>query len=330
MLGFWFANIYGLEHPPDETWARKIDTWQRTSKKKEPVENADRVCGIVMPISTIDGCDEGHWGEVLAILSDAIESSGFKPNIVSNADDVGIIQKRIIQNLYENPIVICDVSGKNPNVMFELGLRLAFDKPTIIVKDDKTQYSFDTAPIEHLDYPRDLRFSKILDFKSSLVKKIQATYEASISDVNYTTFLKHFGEFKIAKIEEKEVSQQEFLTEEISDIKVSIARLSRDLRYSKMDSPAYKRRLGNGASTDICLEGYNEADVDQFLERALHHAGVSEAKMRNLGSHKHLYCEKRTDWPQPIEEIRADLINELNAFAGRRPRRPSSPPDVVN
>jgi len=32
--------------------------------------------------------------------------------------------------------------------MFELGLRLAFDKPAIIVKDDNTSYSFDTAPIE--------------------------------------------------------------------------------------------------------------------------------------------------------------------------------------
>jgi hypothetical protein len=35
-------------------------------------------------------------------------------------------------------------------------MRLAFDRPTIIVKDDLTTYSFDTSPIEHLEYPRDL------------------------------------------------------------------------------------------------------------------------------------------------------------------------------
>lgn len=116
-------------------------------------EQAKSICGIVMPISAIDGCTESHWTEVLDILTGAIEDAGFEPHVVSNADDVGIIQKRIIQNLYDNPIVVCDVSGKNPNVMFELGLRLAFDKPTIIVKDDKTSYSFDTSPIEHLEYP---------------------------------------------------------------------------------------------------------------------------------------------------------------------------------
>jgi hypothetical protein len=53
------------------------------------------------------------------------------------------------------------VSGKNPNVMFELGIRLAFDKATIIIKDDKTDYSFDTSVIQHIPYPRDLRHNQI-------------------------------------------------------------------------------------------------------------------------------------------------------------------------
>lgn len=184
-------------------------------------------CGIVMPISSIDGCNEGHWSEVLSIISDAIEAAGFDGNLVSNADDVGIIQKRIIQNLHDNPIVVCDVSGKNPNVMFELGIRLAFDKPTLIIKDDKTSYSFDTSAIEHLEYPRDLRFSRITDFKEKLSAKIKATYDKSVTDPSYTTFLKHFGEFKVAKIDKKEVSGQELIIDDLKNIKNMIERLER-------------------------------------------------------------------------------------------------------
>lgn len=149
-------------------------------------------CGIVIPISTIDGCDAAHWSEVKDIISDAIEAAGFLPRLVSDADDSGIIQKRIVQNLYEDPIVVCDVSAKNPNVMFELGMRLAFDKPTIIVKDDATSYSFDTNSIEHLLYPRSLRFPVVSKFKKDLSEKIKATYNSSLNDVNYTTFLGHF------------------------------------------------------------------------------------------------------------------------------------------
>lgn len=144
---------------------------------KAVIDPKNLTCGIVMPISTIDNCTESHWQDVLDILTESIESAGFEANLVSNADDVGFIHKRIIQNLHDDPVIVCDVSGKNPNVMFELGMRLAFDKPTVIVKDDKTSYSFDTAAIEHLQYPRDLRFAKIIEFKEKLAHKIDATHK---------------------------------------------------------------------------------------------------------------------------------------------------------
>lgn len=196
-------------------------------------------CGVVMPISSIDDCDESHWSDVREILYEAIETAGFDPNLVSDADDVGVIQKRIIQNLYDNPIVVCDISCKNPNVMFELGIRLAFDKPTIVVKDRSTSFSFDTSPVEHLLYPRDLRFSQIVDFKAELAKKIKATHSAATKDPeNYTTFLKHFGTFTVAKLDSKEVSGNELILEEIRQLKSSVRN-----RAIRLDEPVLSERM---------------------------------------------------------------------------------------
>lgn len=192
----------------------------------EDKQNDKNKCGIIMPISAIDNCSEQHWIDVKNILIDTIQSAGFEANLVSNADDVGIIQKRIIQNIYDNPIIVCDVSGKNPNVMFELGMRLAFDKPVIIIKDNITSYSFDTSPIEHLTYPRDLRFNKIVELKKELKEKIIGTYQKSQSDPSYTTFLKNFGRFTVAKLATTEVSQNEFLMEEIQELKSLIINTS--------------------------------------------------------------------------------------------------------
>jgi len=197
-----------------------------TTKTKTPK------CGIIMPISMIDGCSSDHWAEVLIILKDSIEKAGFEPNLVSDADDSGIIQKRIIHNLYSNEMVVCDVSGKNPNVMFELGMRLAFDKPTIIVKDDKTDYSFDTSVIEHLGYPRDLRFSKIVTFKEALTKKIIGTFDKAKNDQKYTTFLKNFGEYKVAQLVEKEVSSDKFILNAIEDIRNEMSLIRRNQRHN--------------------------------------------------------------------------------------------------
>ena len=220
-----------------------------------------KICGLVMPISAIDGLSEAHWTEVLAVISDAIEKAGFTPNLVSNADDIGIIQKRIIQYLYDNPIVVCDVSGKNPNVMFELGIRLAFDRPTIIVKDDKTTYSFDTAPIEHVSYPRDLRYAKIVEFKDKLVEKIKGTYARATSDPNYTTFLKNFGEFTVAKLDKKEVSGQEFILEELKTMRTSIQRIEARTPQTKT------RRIDDVTFGFIDLSQKTKDALEEYLQQ---------------------------------------------------------------
>lgn len=250
-------------------------------------EEITPICGIVMPISAIDGCNEGHWNDVMQIINDCIEEAGFEPNIVSNADDIGVIQKRIIQNLYDNPIVVCDVSGKNPNVMFELGLRLAFDKPTIIIKDDQTSYSFDTSPIEHIEYPRDLRFNKIEEFKLKLIDKITKTHQKSIEDPHFSTFLKHFGEFKVAKIDKKEVSQQEFIMDEIKSLRRLILNTSNINNKRQPIGNYYEHELDIDTKLNVCCGKATLEKLTEQLSKVLDLPNVESAKIRSLGSNHH-------------------------------------------
>ncbi|MET4695172.1 hypothetical protein [Endozoicomonas lisbonensis] len=195
-------------------------------------------CGLIMPISSIDGCSSEHWMEVKEIITEAVESIekyNFKVSLVSDADDVGVIQKRIVQNVYNSDIVVCDVSGKNPNVMFELGMRLAFDKPTVIIKDDKTNYSFDTGIIEHITYPRDLRFSNIVTFKEGLADKVIATLEKSESDPDHSTFLKNFGKFHVANLSEDVVSSDKVVIEMLTELQSEVSSLrNRVIRNDKL------------------------------------------------------------------------------------------------
>lgn len=252
---------------------------KETAKKQEEIE--EKICGLVMPISAIDGCDEQHWLDVKEILEDAIKSAGFSANLVSYADEAGIIQKRIIRNLYNNPIVVCDVSGKNPNVMFELGMRLAFDKPTIIIKDDKTSYSFDTSPIEHLEYPRDLRFSKIVDFKNELERKIVATFKKSTEDKDYTAFLKHFGTFKIAQLETTEVSEEKYILEELKDIKKIVS------NFKKVDvkpyvDPWWSSNNTNSKVSDLKEDRLRIEVLEAFLRREKDIRGMKIEKVVSI------------------------------------------------
>lgn len=189
-------------------------------------------CGIIRPISTTSDCDENHWIEIEEIIKNSvnlIDEYNFTCSLVSRNDDVGVIHKEIVNNLYTNEIVVCDVSCKNPNVMFELGMRLAFDKPTIVIKDNSTGYSFDTSPIAHLEYPRDLRFQKIIKFQNDLAEKIKNTYKKSLDQDNKNTFLSSFGPLERVELSEEKI----VVTKENKEMMDLLKNLQSDIKILK-------------------------------------------------------------------------------------------------
>lgn len=183
-------------------------------------------CGLIMPISKSQGLEPEHWLNVKGIICEALADTEFDVRLVSESDDVGVIHKSIVQNIYKNDIVICDVSTHNANVMFELGLRLAFDKPTVIIKDDETPFSFDTQVIEHIVYKRSLHYVDIVSFKKKLKDKVLATLEQS-RQPDFSTFLGHFTINHVSKIEERTVSVTDALVERIDQMQRTINGISR-------------------------------------------------------------------------------------------------------
>ena len=82
----------------------------------------------------------------------------------------------IIQPIYESDIVIADLTGLNPNVMYELGLAHSFNKKTIVItKDDLSQLPFDLKQYRAKDYDTHfLRFEELLNYlKINLYGAIQ-------------------------------------------------------------------------------------------------------------------------------------------------------------
>ena len=181
------------------------------------------ICGIVRPIADMEPYPNGHWGEVHDILTDAIESADYEARLVSENESVGVILGNIVSNLYSNPIVICDVSGRNPNVMFELGMRIAFEKPTVIVTDDLTPFAFDISPIKHLIYPHSLRFKEIIRFKGEIKAAILATV-ASAQDPSTRGYLQQFGPIEISELGSQLVSPEQIVSD-LQEIRRSIRAL---------------------------------------------------------------------------------------------------------
>lgn len=280
------------------------------------VSDIEDVCGVVMPISSHDGCDERHWTEVREIIFDAVQTAGMHPKMVSDDIDSGVIHKRIVQNLYDNRIVVCDISGRNPNVMLELGMRLAFDKPVIIVKDDRTAYSFDTSPIQHIGYPRDLRFQSILSFKKQLTEKISQLKAAE----NHNSFLKSFGPFVVAKLEEQTGTQLDVVLDEIATLKLIMRRISDvPVRRERFDVTSKNLEIRANPVKDspdaigLCIKGHQNR-IALFRTALSRSADAIELKSESLNeNHSHITVESASLPRQDFLRILKDLSQEHDA-----------------
>lgn len=239
-----------------------------------------------MPIAAHPDYLPDHWKDVLSVLTEAISETDFEPRLVSDDVAIGLIHDRIVTNIYHDDIVVCDVSSRNPNVMFELGLRLAFDKPTIIIKDEKTAYSFDTGVIEHLSYPSSLRFSQVVEFKKDLAKRINATYQRSVSEPNYSPFLKSFGKTIVpATLQQTEIPEGKYIREQLDLLRHEL----RSLRQSPSNEPspldkhyfhisdAMKKQLLYALLDRVREDhpGLNEKDAHQLLKEEAHRNGIN-------------------------------------------------------
>jgi hypothetical protein len=213
-----------------------------------PPAPAGLVCGLVMPLALTDGRPAQHWAEVRSIIQEAvhsIEGYEFKCDMVSNANESAVIQTSIVRNLNTNDIVVCDVSGRNPNVMFELGMRVAFDMPVVLIKDDQTDFSFDIGPIAHLVYPRDLRYGPMQSFKVDLAAKVKATYEKHSRGDAESSYLASFGPIKVAQLQTQEVPLGDLLIQQMNDMQSQLNNIATRMRHPfGIDSPGRWKDVG--------------------------------------------------------------------------------------
>jgi hypothetical protein len=85
----------------------------------------------------------GFFAEVLrSLITPAAKESRFTVK-TANRQGSDLIQSTIINNLINADLVIADLTEHNPNVPFELGVRMAEDKPVVLIKALGTGPLFD-------------------------------------------------------------------------------------------------------------------------------------------------------------------------------------------
>lgn len=134
---------------------------------------------VIMPFSEKTAeYPKGYFDEVYSsLLVPAAAEAGL---IAKTAKRSGsdIIHSTIVSDIYNAQIVLADLTEHNPNVLFELGLAIAFKKRVVLIRAKGTPAIFDVDNLMRVyDYDRNLWKSTIERDVPNLSKHIQATLQ---------------------------------------------------------------------------------------------------------------------------------------------------------
>lgn len=83
--------------------------------------------------------------EVFQNIKDACSKAGFRCVRGDEENATGNVLRHIIKTIAQSRLVIANISSRNPNVFYELGIAQALGKPTILVGKTASDAPFDIA-----------------------------------------------------------------------------------------------------------------------------------------------------------------------------------------
>ncbi len=141
-------------------------------KEVTKVETNRQTCFVIMPFSkTTDEHTEEYWTKHFDdIIKPIIEEN---PGLEARRSEPlrGDILRQIITDLVVSPIVVADLTDKNANVLWELGVRQSFKHGTITIVEGKLELPFDISVKGTLDYNTKDHF-KMAEFRKQLKKAL--------------------------------------------------------------------------------------------------------------------------------------------------------------
>jgi hypothetical protein len=138
-------RILDVSREADSGGSGPEDTLKKISKGVK-IEHGD-TCFVMMPFADPIG------GYYKSIYEPAISKSGLRP---IRADDDIFATGKIIDQVWAGitgaKVLVAELTGRNPNVFYELGLAHALNKPVVLVSSNQADVPFDLQHIRVIYY----------------------------------------------------------------------------------------------------------------------------------------------------------------------------------
>lgn len=247
-------------------------------------------CFIIMPISDQEGYEAGHFKLVYEdIIKVACERAGFCPIRADDVKQTNLIHKDILQRLLDTPMAVCDLSSNNPNVLFELGIRQAFDKPVVLIKDKLTKSIFDISPLRCIEYFSTHKYRDVLKSQTLIQDAITSTENAVKDSKNINSLINLLSLPSAAELKPKSEMEDKtginyMLLQQLSDMQNTVQNISNNIlsnqfqmEYGNKDSilslvSQLRKLINDGYPRQIIQNNYDDIrmrlnEMSDFLSK---------------------------------------------------------------
>ena len=135
---------------------------------------SEKICFIICPIGEAGSDIRKRSDQVLRhVIVPAVEPFSYKALRADHIAEPGMITSQVIQHIVDDPLVIADLTGSNPNVFYELAIRHALRKPLVQLLRRGEQIPFDVSGtriiyVDHTD------LDSVEEAKVEIGKQIQS------------------------------------------------------------------------------------------------------------------------------------------------------------
>jgi RNA polymerase-binding transcription factor DksA len=193
---------------------------------------------VITPIGSEDSLERKRSDQILEfVIQPAVKAFNYESIRADHISEPGVITHQIIEHLYNDELVIVDLTSNNPNVTYELALRHAFQKHVIQIKDSSDTLPFDIQGIRTIDV--DYRFVASMEkCKKEIIEQIETIEKSPDKVISPVTFaLDYLSIRKSEDPKDKMIAQLSLQVQNLSIKLGQIESLTSRLTGSKRVNP---------------------------------------------------------------------------------------------
>lgn len=136
---------------------KSIESTQRNRKSKRKKSKNQKTCYFITPIGDESSDAREKADFLFERITPILGEMGFEFHVSHQEFQVGNINQQIIRRLINSDLVIANLTSRNPNVLYELGIRHTLGKPVIQIMERGEQLNFDIIAENTIFYTYDVR-----------------------------------------------------------------------------------------------------------------------------------------------------------------------------